>query len=1278
MDAPHKISFGVSAREAETLQSRIKVLTGDLKSAETELEKLQTESSTKLLQNAETIEKLQKEAIQLRETLEHTRDDHQRQLKELDVQKQQEAARLTQQRKDEADRLNRRAAELQETLAKAIADEKTSHNDLISRQRSEYESKLSGLKSQHESEMDELRTLSSEGLARNEPFLEAARKASEEKAALAETKYHTLVEEVQKERQATSKAADAKYERLFNDIQRERQQLTGDFNRISQEAEEHRRRANAAARIKDELQKVVDGRTDRATTDRSDYDEYQELYRNMSDSGQVLLYQTTHMRNMLQRESVLWRESSQRFQQAPGLKLFHHDPRYSSLKHNVTEYLKSRADQAQEAAQTVATAGGDMRSLLKDFKKDAHTSRSLTRHLHFAGNANQTRSMRLATYLSEIMPLQRRHDEETANIADLEQIIDSATGPRQEELKKQLSRAKDRRDRIDRNIKYQEEVRHGDELRAKLNFSPLEKRVLSRMQETWKRMLAISSKYHRVIETTTVHGVKERSQRLALRNAESQLHRELRSYERLIRRIGMYQEELNVKDFGAERQFDADVTVQLEESRRYAQRMLDIIVGKRENAAMTRRSRMHGPASPGVAKASPSDAGKSLAQKRSPSVGSRMPKSPKLQESQINISNETMAQQSVQAASEMANPETVHILRDAHFPAAVNATASSTAPQTRRSRRARLSARELKPSCEASLTVLKTNLNFPKTPGKLNITPTVPRTAHQPSWPCTLGGRRFFSASRAWRQNMRWSTLSHASEAATFPIPTENGGHIDPVLILDSAEAVVVGEEATSTLEPQTVLEYTIPANDYRQAVMTSPNSAAAFWSHTLYKSSKGSRVQVYYCRTLEVAERQLKLFLKEPVLGFDLEWEQHASGDKSSIKKNVSLVQLAAEDKIALIQVAAFKGETVDELMPPSLRTILENENIVKAGVNVAGDATRMRNHFNIHMRGVFELSHMYRVVKRPDNVNFKLVSLAEQVQNVLLLPLLKSDVRVSAWGRILNHQQTTYAAADAYAGFQLYHKLDNERKLMDPTPPRPANYETGKPIILGNGQAVKRSKVKPKPFSKETATCEGGPGKEDEEEDAFDAPEEIPNTYELGPLEAKAKATSDATPDQREFAEDVDAAVYPKLPPLQPQVVVPSVEASTAAKPPTATVPKPLSPIVPGRTQLKPQPLQNASTTIADEWIATNPNLGQHSRIGTSTLRAYHLWHHQSHSVQEVAKLCREPPLALTTVASYIMQAVREEGLEYRKERIKLVLEILPKTVWGAYWKIVKDVGL
>lgn len=1435
MDTPYKADFTSSTREAAELRDKIKQLQDTLQKRETELRKSKADATEK----SEVIGKLQKEVDHLRNTLERIKIDHGRQVSELNRQKEQEVATLNQRSGQKVSELKRQLEQEQATHNRLSAEIERSHAQATASLEAASAKALSEQQKRYESELKHLRAISSAGLAQNEPVLEAARKEGEEKANAVHAELVKTIKkehEIQLREQATNGAQvvelRANNMKLVRNLQAEKEERRLDRLRLEKDSDTHRLRANDAVKLKEELQKVVDGRRMRAITDRSDYHDYQDLYRDMNDTGYELLNALIlDTRTALHRESAQWRESLQKFKNAKELRLFHQmSGRYGNIRQGIVDFLDSRANQAQAAAKVVGDEASSLRTQIQDLKPESHNSRSLTRLLRFSDEQTHSDGVRIARQLTDLEPFKRRREEEQAEVKRLEEKLQKSTLDTQRaEVEAELGVARERLHLIDMNLQYFDQLRWSESLKANLNLSPTQKRIETHIAKLRKRLQEVTNQH-----TKAVEDAKDQRGKRLLRETERKLKRQFDIHVRFIRQKSMYEEELGLTDLEAEKEFDREQNARLREAQTREQRLLEAIVGKRANIAMTRRERAWSApaASSVVTRSTMSDLSASLANKSSPVAARKLPKTLTLQlrtlspisrkrlratldsrsspeaallayhgelllQSQkrdLRISDPEFVEKiDTQIASikykiaflessgvhvnpiELANLSSTHVKLDgsrrtlggltkmraervtrgedvstvdrdiaslkdriatlkrevetpeqhgesqsgktdaedpsstpggaANAPATrlggndgasptgsdaselqasgvsnVNGSseaaskikATKTAPMSRR-KRIRLVPQQSKPSRQLSISDLKSSLGTGGGDGgALKVRPTVSQQAPYRAWPYHTHSRRFSTSVQVWHRDLRWSTLSQALQPPNIepvfptafdprhPPPTPN-------TLSESARpsstatdgAAEEAEDVEKSLEAPTILDYQIPAKDYRDAVMASPSSAAAFWSHTLYKSSEGSKVQVYYCKTMETAERQLQLFLNEPVLGFDLEWEQYAGSDKDSIKKNISLVQIAAEDKIALIQVALFKGDTIEELIPPSLRTILEDENVAKAGVNVGGDATRIRKYFNVNMRGIFELSHMYRVVRTPSQVSFKLVSLAEQVQNVLLLPLLKSDVRVSAWSRSLNHQQTTYAAADAYAGFRLYNKLDNERKALTPTPPRPAYFETGKPLILGNGQTVERSKVRSRVGAKKEASGEVADDGEDDDV-FFDALEELPDTYELGSLESDPVSTEAGKAAPEEVSEAIETAIYPKLPPLD------SPSTTSAAKTPSRTAP----------SQPKPQALTNAQTTLADNWISSlDP---KPSKLGPSTLRAYHLWHHQDLSVQEVAKSCREPPLALTTVASYIMQAIKEENLPYRSERLKDVLQCLPRTVWGAYWKWVKECGL
>ncbi|KAI1751848.1 hypothetical protein F4782DRAFT_170100 [Xylaria castorea] len=220
------------------------------------------------------------------------------------------------------------------------------------------------------------------------------------------------------------------------------------------------------------------------------------------------------------------------------------------------------------------------------------------------------------------------------------------------------------------------------------------------------------------------------------------------------------------------------------------------------------------------------------------------------------------------------------------------------------------------------------------------------------------------------------------------------------------------------------------------------------WWRHNYYETSHGQKVDVLYSKTKSHSEKLARQFANERVLGFDMEWPWDAD-KRPKLQDKVALIQLASERKVALFHIALHEGETVDDLVAPTLKEIIESSTIMKVGVAIINaDFRRLRAHFNLEPKGAFELSHLHNLVTygavTPHMVTTKLRSLSTQVEQHLGLPLLKGKVRTSDWSQPLNWNQAQYAATDVYACFMLFHCLNAKRLAMDPVPPFPRLAET------------------------------------------------------------------------------------------------------------------------------------------------------------------------------------------------------------------------------------------
>lgn len=478
-------------------------------------------------------------------------------------------------------------------------------------------------------------------------------------------------------------------------------------------------------------------------------------------------------------------------------------------------------------------------------------------------------------------------------------------------------------------------------------------------------------------------------------------------------------------------------------------------------------------------------------------------------------------------------------------------------------------------------------------------------------------------------------------------------------------------ENTMAVSDEDFVPTYEISSSDKKNALIASRNSTASFWRYSLYKNAAGNMPTRHYCTTFEQTEAQIAKFLGEKVVGFDLEWEKFKSRPgEDSAKRCVSLMQIAAEGKVALFHLAMFKGGSTEELIPQSLRAFLEDPNIIKTGVNIGGDATRLRNCFGIEMQGNIELSHLYKLVtygeSNPEKVNRGLYALANQVKEVLHLPLAKGAVRTSSWSKRLNDQQTEYAVSDAYAGLRLYYELERRRKAMVSKPPRPAFHELAMPILLGGGELPptkgRRSKQPvdvPEEVIEESAALQ----EQDDGEDSEDSEDIYDTAEDLEAFDAYMESQDAQTMPGASLPE----ITYPTLPSLDDLLSGESDSNDDSSLP--------SDPITKTSTSHRAPNLHTPEAVAADSWAtAWQDSLPATTtvRVSQPHLRAYHLWHHQGFDLKEIPALLRKEPLALSTVVSYIAEVLQKQDLEFDVEKLRELRARLPASVRGRYAKL------
>lgn len=165
-------------------------------------------------------------------------------------------------------------------------------------------------------------------------------------------------------------------------------------------------------------------------------------------------------------------------------------------------------------------------------------------------------------------------------------------------------------------------------------------------------------------------------------------------------------------------------------------------------------------------------------------------------------------------------------------------------------------------------------------------------------------------------------------------------------------------------------------------------------------------------------------------------------------------MIQLAGEHCIVLFHVARlFKSgerylrkQTVLDQKLRALASLLKDPNIRKVGASIKADCTRLERHLGIQVQGALELSHLHSQLEYhtggrqvPDK---KATSLANLVQQYFQMQLPKDrEIRLHDWSNSsLSLDHISYAAADAYAGLQLYRRMNALRKVLKPSPRLPA----------------------------------------------------------------------------------------------------------------------------------------------------------------------------------------------------------------------------------------------
>lgn len=162
---------------------------------------------------------------------------------------------------------------------------------------------------------------------------------------------------------------------------------------------------------------------------------------------------------------------------------------------------------------------------------------------------------------------------------------------------------------------------------------------------------------------------------------------------------------------------------------------------------------------------------------------------------------------------------------------------------------------------------------------------------------------------------------------------------------------------------------------------------------------------------TQEGVEAACAKLAKERTLGFDTETKPSFKAGQTN---KVALLQLSTTDTCYLFRLSKIS-------LDKSIIALLQNSDIVKTGVDVAGDLRALRALRHFTERGFCELQTYAAQCKISDKSLRKLAG-------ITLGGRISKAQRLSNWEAIeLTPAQQLYAATDAWVGLEIYKKLKN-----------------------------------------------------------------------------------------------------------------------------------------------------------------------------------------------------------------------------------------------------------
>ncbi len=155
--------------------------------------------------------------------------------------------------------------------------------------------------------------------------------------------------------------------------------------------------------------------------------------------------------------------------------------------------------------------------------------------------------------------------------------------------------------------------------------------------------------------------------------------------------------------------------------------------------------------------------------------------------------------------------------------------------------------------------------------------------------------------------------------------------------------------------------------------------------------------------------ERAVKSIRKSKLIGFDS--EQRPTFTKGETPHGVAVIQLANLTECYVIQVKKVRNLS-------SLFELIEDDNIVKVGVNLTGDRQALYTEFGVKMRATIDIDGVLSKLTSRDSIG------AKKAATIFLKRNLQKSKKISTsnWeAKVLSQKQVKYAAEDACVAYDV-----------------------------------------------------------------------------------------------------------------------------------------------------------------------------------------------------------------------------------------------------------------